>query len=275
MPRGIDHIVHAVRDLEAAAASYRALGFTVGARNRHPWGTHNRIVQFPGCFIELLEVAEPEAIPPARPGIFSFGEFNQRFLQEGEGLSMLVLESIDAAADHAAFRAAGIGHHELFRFEREGRRADGSPVRVAFSLAFATDPPAVAGFFVCQQHYPENFWSLDLQRHANDVRSIAGVVLVAQEPAAHRAFLAEFTGVADIADTADGLTVHTPRGEVEVLTPRAYRARFRLDAPDVARGARLAVLRFIASRESEPRIVPPQAAHGACLAFAPARPAQG
>jgi catechol 2,3-dioxygenase-like lactoylglutathione lyase family enzyme len=57
MARGLDHIVHAVRDLDAAAALYRRLGFTVGARNQHPWGTHNYIVQLPGTFIELLTVA--------------------------------------------------------------------------------------------------------------------------------------------------------------------------------------------------------------------------
>ena len=45
MPQGIDHIVHAVRDLDAAGDFYRRLGFTVGARNIHPWGTHNRIVR--------------------------------------------------------------------------------------------------------------------------------------------------------------------------------------------------------------------------------------
>src|SRR5256885_12438117 len=49
-----DHIVHAVHDLDAVGDAYARLGFTVGARNRHPWGTHNRIVQFPGVFIELL-----------------------------------------------------------------------------------------------------------------------------------------------------------------------------------------------------------------------------
>ena len=43
MARGLDHIVHAVRDLDAAAELYRRLGFTVGARNRHPWGTHKHI----------------------------------------------------------------------------------------------------------------------------------------------------------------------------------------------------------------------------------------
>jgi catechol 2,3-dioxygenase-like lactoylglutathione lyase family enzyme len=54
MPRGLDHIVHAVRDLDAAAEFYRRAGFTVGVRNRHPWGTHNHIVQFPGVFVELV-----------------------------------------------------------------------------------------------------------------------------------------------------------------------------------------------------------------------------
>src|SRR5438132_324481 len=62
MPHGLDHIVHAVRDLDAAAELYRRLGFTVGAPNKHPWGTHNRIVQLPGFFIELLTVAEPERL---------------------------------------------------------------------------------------------------------------------------------------------------------------------------------------------------------------------
>ena len=55
-PRGLDHVVHAVHNLEAAAAFYASAGFQVGTRNRHPWGTHNRIVQLPGFFVELLAV---------------------------------------------------------------------------------------------------------------------------------------------------------------------------------------------------------------------------
>ena len=62
MARGLDHIAHAVRDLDAAADFYRRIGFTVGARNRHSWGTHNCIVQFPGFFIEILTLAEPEKL---------------------------------------------------------------------------------------------------------------------------------------------------------------------------------------------------------------------
>src|SRR3954471_6827044 len=97
MPRGLDHIVHTVRDLDAAGELYARLGFTVGARNRHPWGTDNRIVQFPGCFVERLPIAQPEKIAPRGPRLFSFGVFNRDFLARHEGLSMIALESRDAA----------------------------------------------------------------------------------------------------------------------------------------------------------------------------------
>jgi hypothetical protein len=53
---------------------------------------------------------------------------------------MLALESCNAAADAESFRAAGVGGFDLLRFERTGRKADGSLVTVGFSLAFAVDP---------------------------------------------------------------------------------------------------------------------------------------
>src|SRR6476646_166353 len=99
MPRGLDHLVLAVRDLDAAGRTYEAMGFTVGARNRHPWGTENRIVQFPGVFLELITVGKGAEIAPHAPGSFSFGAFVRDRLAEGEGFAMLVLESHDAAAD--------------------------------------------------------------------------------------------------------------------------------------------------------------------------------
>ena len=152
MPRGLDHIVHAVRDLEEAAELYRRLGFTVGERNRHSWGTHNRLIQFPGVFIELLTVAEPAKL--GADGFSNlFGRFNQSFLSNQEGLSLLLLESDDAAADAALFQSSGIAASEVMTFEREGNRPDGAPVKVAFSLAFARDAGAPgAGFAVCQHH---------------------------------------------------------------------------------------------------------------------------
>lgn len=285
MPRGLDHIVHAVRDLDAAAELYRRLGFAVGARNRHPWGTHNHIVQFPGFFIELLTVAEPQKIAPAGRRTYSFGAFNRDFLSRGEGLSMLVLESRDAKADAEEFRRAGIGDFDTFDFKRAASRPDGSEAKVAFSLAFARDAGAPdIGYFTCQQHYPENFWNPAFQAHANTAAGVAGAVLVADNPTDHHIFLSAFAGERALLATSTGITVATPRGEIQAMNPGAFRSHFGVAPPDVSRGARLAALRLrvddfaaavavlkqasIAAQVRMGRIVVgPQTAMGATLVF--------
>jgi catechol 2,3-dioxygenase-like lactoylglutathione lyase family enzyme len=265
MPRGLDHIVHAVRDLDAAAALYRGLGFTVGARNKHPWGTHNCIVQFPGVFIELLTLAEPDKL--GTDGFSKlFGAFIGDFLKRDQGLSLLILESRDARADEAAFRAAGIAASEGMSFEREGRRPDGTAVKVGFSLAFADDKRAPdIHFATCRQHYPANFWNPAFQKHTNSVTGIAGVVLVAHEPARHRDFMQSFAGAAALA-AGDGFTIATPRGAIEVMTPAAFLHRFGVPAPDVARGARLAALRFAVADPSLLQGLPEEAGMGGLYA---------
>lgn len=287
MPRGLDHVVHAVRDLDAAAALYRRLGFTVGARNRHPWGTHNYIVQLPDFFIELLTLAEPGKL--GADGFSKlFGAYNRDFLEHHEGLSLLILESKDAGADEAAFRAAGIAGSEVMRFEREGQRSDGSAVKVGFSLAFADDKAAPdIHFATCQQHYPENFWNPAFQKHANSVSGIAGVVVVAEDPMRHLNFMESFAGAAAQTDSG-GFVIATPRGGIGVTTPAAFLNRFGVRAPDVSRGARLAALRFAAADASLLQGVPelagmaglyvgnaavigPEDAMGAVLVFEPSR----
>jgi len=242
MPRGLDHIVHAVHDLDAAAAFYQRLGFVVGARNRHAWGTHNRLVQLPGFFIELLTVAEPEKLGT---DAFSalFGTFNRIFLKTHEGFSLLLLESADVLRDAVAFAGAGIGASQALRFEREGRRPDGSAVTVGFSLAFARDANASeAGFAVCQQHYPENFWNPAFQAHPNTAAAVSGVVLVAPNPNDHRDFLSAFTGDPAPSAGASGIGIATPRGKIQVMDPAAYASLFGVEAPDTSRGARIAAL---------------------------------
>jgi len=284
MARGLDHIVHAVRDLDAAAELYRRLGFTVGARNRHAWGTHNHLVQLPGVFIELLTVAEPEKL--GTDGFSAlFGTFNRLFLKDQEGLSMLVLESQDATADATAFRGAGIGVSDALRFEREGKRPDGASVKVAFSLAFARDDRAPAvGFFACHQHFPENFWNPAFQQHPNTTSAVAGVELVADNPSDHHIFLSAFSGVRDLSATSSGITAATPRGDIRIMAPAAFRSHFGAEPPDVSHGARLAALRFrvrdsaalssalqaggiASSAVMGSIIVPPKTAMGATLVF--------
>jgi len=216
MARGIDHLVIAVRDLDAAAVLYGRLGFQVGPQNRHPWGTLNRIVQLDGAFLELI-TTEPGFVPPAPEApVAPFAGFLADYLQAHEGLAMLVLASDDAPADHARLVTHGIAEGAPFFFERKGRRADGSEVQVAFTLAFARPrKSAPAGFFLCQHHFPEHFWSPQLQHHANTAQAVTQVVAAASRPEDVAAFLAAFAD-APVGSSNGELVVDTGRGVIEI-----------------------------------------------------------
>ncbi len=286
--RGLDHLVVAVADLDRAAARWSALGFQVGAENRHPFGTRNRLIQLPGFFVELLAMGDVAAIPPHAGRTFSFPTFNRDFLaRAGEGPSMLALESRDAKADALAFAKDGIGDFEPFFFERRGMRPDGSEVHVAFTLSFAesADMPD-AGFFVCQQHRPDDFWNPAFHTHSNGAVGVASVMLTAENPTDHHIFLTAFTGIRDFTSTSTGLVFETPRGDVEMMTPVAFARRCGVmvdDAPRI-RGLRFAVadleetaLRFGVNGVSAVRrggwlMVGPEDMDGVVVAFEQATP---
>lgn len=281
--RGLDHLVIGVADLDAAGAFYADLGFRVGARNRHPWGTENRIVQFPGAFLELITVGDATLIPSHAPRQFSFGAFVRDALAWGEGMSMLVLESRDAAGDAEGFRSAGIGEFEPFFFERQARRPDGSEVRVAFSLAFAENEAAPeCGFFVCQQHEPQNFWNPAFQQHDNGASGLSAVFLVTQEPAAQADFLSAFSGAESFATPDGGLRLPLPRGRLEVLAhtaagnvldgttrrQQAHFAGFAVTVPDFEPLRQRLLERGIVHRQQGARfVVPGSAAFGCAIIF--------
>jgi catechol 2,3-dioxygenase-like lactoylglutathione lyase family enzyme len=287
MGRGLDHVVHAVRDLDAAADLYRRLGFQVGARNRHPWGTHNRLVQFDGFFIEILTFAEPDKL--GQDGFSNlFAAYNRDFAAAHEGLSMIILESRDPDGDAGLYERAGICASPVMRFEREGTRPDGSRVKVGFSLVFAEDPNAPKiHFATCQQHHPENFWNPDFQRHANGATAIAEAVVVADDPKRHREAVRAFTGAAGSAPSGAGYTYALMRGDISLTTPAEFSGRYGVASPETEGGARIAALRFEVAdpaaleallaracvpyrRRADALVIPPEAAFGATLLFSPA-----
>lgn len=284
MPRPIDHLVLAVRDLDAARASFQRLGFTLTPVARHPFGTMNSLAQFGGSFLELLTVADTAAIPPGDGTHFSFGAFSRDFLEDGEGVSMLALKSTDAAADRADFAAHDLRVYEPFGFERIATGPDGAERKVAFSLTFTSDARLKrAGFFTCQHHYPENFWKPEFQRHANGALAITSAVMVTRDPADFHEFLTHFSGMREITATSFGVSFDLGDGsQVEVLSPLGFKAFFGEEvAPDPRRflawRVKVADLGAVAALLSDNRVsfsaiagalvVPAEAAHGAALAF--------
>ena len=245
MAGGLDHLVIVGHDLDVLAEFYGRLGFQVGARNRHDWGTLNNIVQFDGSFLELLTTEDGFERPGEDQPLASFTSVIDDYLDKREGLAMMVLEGFDAARDHEAYQAAGIGVPKPFGVRRQGRTPAGEPVDVAVSLAFAKSPAITdAGFFVCQQHAPELFWNAAFQVHENGALGVRRVVFTAPDPEQHRAFFERYTGVSG--EAADGgLGFALARGRVEVVTPTRAADMFGAAAlPAGLEGPRFAAVDF-------------------------------
>ena len=283
MPRRLDHLVICVHDLAQAALDWQTLGFNLTPTGVHPFGTSNRLAMFGNNFLELLAVTDAAAVPPAAPGRFSFAAHNRDFLATGEGMSMLAMHSADAHADATHFKADGIGAYAPFDFGRDAVLPGGGAARVAFSLAFATDPamPGIA-FFTCQQrHPPELFWKAEYQHHPNGALRVIEVIMSAPEPAAHRTFLERITE--STAGLAPGrLTVGARGDQITMLGPAEMARRLPglAGAPSPCFcAARVAVTDLDATKRvlkangvgfevsGAVLLVPPATSHGLALEF--------
>lgn len=283
-PRDIDHLVLAVRDLNAARETYERLGFTLTPIAYHPFGTVNSLAQMNGSFLELLAVADPTAISEPSATRFSFGALARDYLKEREGLSMIALQSPNAAADRADFEKRGLPVYDPFRFERVAKGPDRTDRTVAFSLTATSDARVhgQAGFFTCQQHFPENFWRSEFQRHANGATHVESAVFVTRDPADFHEFLTHFTGQHDMLSTSLHVRFDLGQGSIDVLSPVAFEAYFGEDAgPDPRRFtayrvavADLEITRTVLATNDVPfvelsgaLVVPSSFAHGAAIAF--------
>ena len=97
---GADHVVVTVRDLDAAAAQWQRLGFTVSPRGLHSplMGTANYTIMFGEDYLELLGVvAETEQNKPTRD-----------LLEVSEGIERTAFTTDDAAAGAADLKARGL-----------------------------------------------------------------------------------------------------------------------------------------------------------------------
>jgi hypothetical protein len=283
MPRRLDHLIICVHDLARAALAWQTLGFSLTPTGVHPFGTSNRLAMFGNNFLELLAVTDVAAVPPAESGRFNFAAHNRDFLRVAEGMSMLALHSADAHADAAQFRATHIGAYAPLDFGRDALLPGGGKARVAFSLAFATDPamPEIA-FFTCQQrHPPELFWKAEYQRHPNGALRVIEVVMSAPKPVEHRAFLERLMeGAAEF--VPGRLTVGQNRDRITVLGPSEIARRLPCVAADGSPrfcAARLSVKDLDATRRvlknngvafeiiDNALLIPPSASLGLALEF--------
>jgi Glyoxalase-like domain len=168
--RTIDHVVHAVEDLDAAAGAYRQLGFVVTPRADHPFGTSNRLVVLGGSYLELVAVTAPERIP-----ITGFAaRVASHLLTRGPGISHVVLSSGDPQADRALLGELSTG--EVFSFSRPAPQPEGPAITAAFDCVLI-HAPADLGMFLCHHRVPQAVWNRTTTNHPNRATTITGLDL--------------------------------------------------------------------------------------------------
>jgi len=239
--KAINHLVLAGHDLEAMRSHYHALGFTVTPRGQHPFGTGNSLVQLHGTYLEPLAVTAPQEVSEHRAGHFSFAAFNRDYLKRHEGFSMLVLDTVDARADIAAWRAAGLQTYEPFDFSRAAKMADGREITVSFSLAFVSHPAAPwLGLFACQHRAPHYFEQPRYLQHANGAKGVQDVWIVGETAPELAGLLQIVTGAKAISEDPSVMTLQTHTGAIVLAHPATFESAFGLPAPHPDDGPHLA-----------------------------------
>lgn len=228
MARGIDHIVLCSRDLDQLAIHFGQLGFTLTPKAQHPFGTDNQLAQMDGDFIELLGIARLDDITEATATQFSFGGYNQGFLESGDGFSMIALKSHGWEKDRAHFEAAGLNLYEPFEFSRQAGQPDGSAVTVGFKLTIAKHPDLPqALFFTCDhQHEPQYFYKPAFQDHANTATGLSEVMMISDDPTALTPIFEALIGPEAINSYDNNLSIDAGRAVISVTNRTGLSERF-------------------------------------------------
>ncbi len=228
--RGLDHLVLVVNDLDAAEASFAAMGFSMTARAYHPFGTMNNLAIMDGNFIELVGIADPSKIPAHNDTTYSFAARCRDYLdQSGDGVAMVVLDSSDGRADHRQFVDAGFDTFEPVDFSRGARQPGGSEETVSFTICFLMHPSLPnAPHFVCQQHAPQYFWHEEFQTHRNTARRIEDVTIWSDDPDGLAEFYREVFGEDAVTAADGGFNISMARGRLRARSRESAELEYGL-----------------------------------------------
>lgn len=219
---GLDHVVVAVRDLDAAARTWAALGFTISQRGLHSahLGSGNYTIMFGPDYVELLGIVSPT----------EHNAGTRAFLDKREGLERSAFTAVDATRGVAELIAKGIAATGPLDFSRPVDLPNGGKSEARFSTMHwpQDERPGGMRIFACQHLTRDAVWIPELQTHKNTARRIDRVEIVSAAPAKAAAQMARLIDQ-PVADEQDGgLRVESgsSRGAFVFLTEATLRARY-------------------------------------------------
>jgi catechol 2,3-dioxygenase-like lactoylglutathione lyase family enzyme len=232
-PPILDHVVADVHDrMDEAVGLYRRLGFHMTPRGKHTLGSINHLAIFADNYFELLGFEKGAA------------EVRADIMRFPVGLNGLVFRSEDSAATYDAMRRNGVEIQEPLAFHRPVDLAGGGREDARFRVV-RLPPGTIAGgrLYFCQHLTKHLVWRDEWRSHPNGAVNIAGVTMVAPDPATVAALFRKMFGAAAVHDGASGMVLELANARVEILAAEGLVRRFGTAAPDPAgRGEYLAAL---------------------------------
>ena len=193
----IDHVLIAVRDLDAAKDTFERLGFKVTPEGRHPGrGTSNRLVVFGGEYLELISVHDPEG-DLFRPNLPSF-------LDAREGLFIFSMGTGDVYGRVRSVRSAGVLITDPVKGSRQA--GDGTAAYSWTQAEIAPEEmPGSQTFFIQHDHTIEERYTEppDPTNHPNGVLGVSSLSLAVKDADAASRRWTEAFGLKRVSEETD------------------------------------------------------------------------
>jgi len=238
--KGVDHIFLLVPDLDAAAAAYRRLGFTLSPRGAHSGenGSANHTLILEHDYFELLGVLRdtPANLPQ-----------RETLARDGGGLHAIACRIEDAHTARRDLEELGIQTGPVTEFSRPVPLPDGTSGVAAFASTRFAQAEIPAGLvFMCEHRTPDLVWRPELRSHPNGAQALAGIVAVMPDPERAAAGFARLFAAGRVCPAEGGYSVATGTRSAPILclTPDAAATFYSADAIAGTPRSGFAVLRI-------------------------------
>jgi hypothetical protein len=214
---GIDHVLLAVRDLDAVQMGWTRLGFATSPRGKHLGrGTGNYCLMFEHDYIELFGITGPE---PASPEYTAF-------LAEREGPMKLAWATQDSTAAAAALTKLGLHPTAPRDLSRQLELPEGTAVPRFSIVALPPDETPDLASFLCAHLTPELMRRREWLAHPNGATGLAGVTAIVADTAPLVEPYERLFGAGNVSATDDVVTVRVGAHRIIFTTPEDFTAMY-------------------------------------------------
>ncbi|MBK5104013.1 MAG: VOC family protein [Burkholderiales bacterium] len=212
--KGIDHVVIAACDLDAAQDTFRRMGFTLTPRGHHTLGSENHCVMFGQDYFELLMV--PQRLPGR--------EYYYDFARMGDGLAAVALKTDNARGAFGELTAAALAPSDPVDFSRPVQLS-GETKTASFRITqLGLEQTPGGQVFLCQHFTRDVVWRPEYQTHANTATGLAALAIVSADVSATARAYERLFDTKAVA-ISEGLLIYTGDTPIAIVDEAALAKR--------------------------------------------------